>query len=72
MPSSGQVIVASPSLIQAFARSLSLPHPLRQNRPRATVIVELPNAQCAPRAFRATPLLALIDAPIREKAIQHP
>ena len=72
MPSSGHIIVESPSLIQAFARSLSQVDPLRRHRFRRTVICEFfrPGMRPTPRSRYASH--AQRNAPVPEKAIQYP
>jgi hypothetical protein len=72
MPSSGQIIVESPSLSEAFARSLSQVDPLRRHRLRRTVIPEFsrPRMRPMPHSRYASP--ALFNTLIREKPIQYP
>jgi hypothetical protein len=72
MPSSGHTIGESASLVQALGRSLSLIGRLPPNRCRATVIVVLSQPGIQPGRVSRNASPALLDALIREKAIQHP
>ena len=72
MPYAGHTIVESSRLDQAYLRSLSLVAPLCRNKRRQTVIREffLSGMRPTPHSrYAPTPLL---DAPIPQKAIQHP